>query len=92
MSSGSIELIAVTQFESAWLEYIQAAKQAFDQNRLGAELVVGSIGVASKTPFLAKMMVRPIDATDTVERAWQNVERVALEYNVQFAPDIALPR
>ena len=80
------------KFESAWLDYIRAVKQAFDQDLLRAELVVGAIGVASKTPFLAKTVVRPIEATDAVERAWQNVERVALEYNVQFFPDIALPR
>jgi hypothetical protein len=72
------------KFEAAWLEYIQATERASDQNLLRDEVVVGMIGVATKSRTLDPLLARPPEARDEVERAWQNVERVALEYNVRI--------
>ena len=72
------------KFEQAWLDYIQATTRASDQNPIRGEFVMGMIGVATKSPSLEPTTAKPPEAKDEVERAWQNIERIALEYNVRI--------
>jgi hypothetical protein len=74
------------KFETAWLDYIQATEPASDQKLLRYELIVGMIGVATKSPSLTPLLAKPLEARDEVERACQNVERVAWEYGVRIIP------
>lgn len=70
------------RFEAAWLGYVQATERAFDQRTIRGELVVGMMGVATKSP--SSPPAQPPEARDEVESAWQNVERVALDYDVRI--------
>jgi hypothetical protein len=72
------------KFESAWLEYIQATQQTSDQNPIHNELIAEMIGVASKSHPSGPVPTKPLEPKDEAERAWQNVERVALEYDVRI--------
>jgi hypothetical protein len=71
------------RFEAAWLGYVQATERAFDQRTIRGELVVGMMGVATKSPS-SPPPAKPPEARDEVESAWQNVERVALAYDVRI--------
>ena len=73
------------KFQLAWLDYVQAWEREGEQTPgvvLG-ELYLGMVGVATKSSSLEKMAVRPIEARDALERAWDALERVALEYDVR---------
>jgi hypothetical protein len=72
------------KFELAWLDYVQALERASDKRMILGEVIVGMIGVATKSHSLEPMLAKPLEARDEVERAWQNVERVALEYDVRI--------
>lgn len=74
------------KFESAWLGYIQAAQHVSDKNPIRDELIVEMIGVANKSHShsLETVPTNPSEPKDEVERAWQNVERLALEYDVRI--------
>jgi hypothetical protein len=72
------------KFEKAWLGYIQATERAANQNVLRTDEILAMIGVATKSPSHAPLTPMPPEARDEVEKAWQNVERVALEYDVRI--------
>jgi hypothetical protein len=72
------------RFEAAWLGYVQATERAFDQRTIRSELVMGMVGVAAKSPSSTPLPAKPPEARDEVESAWQNVERVALDYDVRI--------
>jgi hypothetical protein len=72
------------RFEAAWLGYVQATERAFDQRTIRSEFVMGMMGVATKSPSSPPLPAKPPEARGEVESAWQNVERVALDYDVRI--------
>ncbi len=76
------------KFQVAWLDYVQALNQAPDKNEILFDFVIGTIGVARKSAAWSKWINKAPDAKNDVVKAWQNLERIALDYDVRIVHQI----
>ncbi|HEY5043040.1 MAG TPA: hypothetical protein VIK53_13670 [Verrucomicrobiae bacterium] len=74
------------KFQLAWLNYVQAWEAQAQQTpgRRFAEAYLEAVGVMTHSSSLEKVGTRGIEVADATTRAWQNVEMVALEYDVRM--------
>jgi hypothetical protein len=73
------------KFQLAWLDYVHCWERQGEQTPavvLG-ELYLGMFGVATRSSSLSKLATKPIETKDALETSWQNLETVALEYDVR---------
>lgn len=74
------------RFQLVWLDYVQAWERAADQtpSTMLGEAYLSMLGVVSRSSSLANVGARPLQAAEALQRTWQQLERVALEYNVRI--------
>ena len=74
------------KFQLAWLDYVQAWEREAEQTNgtMLGEAYIGMLGVVSRSSRLASVAAKPIETANALERAQQNLERVALEYDVRI--------
>jgi hypothetical protein len=74
------------KFQLVWLNYVHAWELQAQQTpgtRL-AEAYLGAVGVITHSTSFEKIGTRGIETADATTLAWQNVETVALEYDVRM--------
>ena len=74
------------KFQLAWLDYVHAWEQEAQQTpgRMLGEAYFTMLGVATRSSSLGNVGAKPIEAANELERTRQQLERVALEYNVRI--------
>jgi hypothetical protein len=74
------------KFQLTWLDYVHCWERQGEQTpgMVLSEAYLGLIGVATRSSSLSKLTTKPIETADALENSWQNVETVALEYNVRI--------
>jgi hypothetical protein len=73
------------EFQLTWLNYVHACESEAEQTpgtRL-REASLGAIGIMTRSDTLEKIGTRRNEVENATTLAWQNVETVALKYNVR---------